>query len=195
MKYANKLKLIKLSYTLLGIATLGVILIIAWLSDRLIETSISAILFYIYRPLYDKQYHSKTLPLCSLTSICVFAIVSQLEVDIATSILNTVIITFAITSISYFVRDFFDSKILIKKYKEKLDKFNCKSIENLTEEEMLKCMPKIRPEVINIVYGYLHRPKGLLAPGYAMKKHIGEATLYRYLKLVRETYESLDLKV
>ena len=192
MKYVNKLKLIKLLYTLLGVATIVVILFIAWMNERLIETSISIILFYIYRPLYDKQYHAKTLPLCSLVSISVFTVISNMELDIATSIFNTIVLTFVVTSISYFVKDFLDSKILIKKYEEKLKRFEYKCLENLTENEMLERMPKIRKEVIHLVYNYLHRRQGISGSDYAFKNNIGEATLYRYLKLVKETYESLD---
>lgn len=191
MKYANKLKLKKLGYSLLGICTNLIILGIAWLQDKLIEIIISMITFYIFMPLYEKRYHCKTLTLCSFVSIIVFAVVANISVELTTSILISVILTFGVTSLSYFIRDYIDNKVLINEYRNKLNKINYKVLENLTEEEMIEKLPRIRYEIIHIVYDYIHRPPTKQAYYYARKYSISEATLYRYLKLVKETYESL----
>lgn len=123
-----------------------------------------------------------------------FIIVINIELSITISVLFSVIITFAITTISYLVRDYLDKKILVKTYKDKLDSFKHKALENLTEEEMINLMPKIKYDVLHIVYEYLHRDKTTLtASGFAYRHNISEATLYRYLKQVRDKYDSLGL--
>ena len=57
MKYQNKLKLKFFGYTLLGILTNVIILIIAFLLEREVEVAITMICFFVFRPLYKNQYH------------------------------------------------------------------------------------------------------------------------------------------
>ena len=73
----------------------------------------------------------------------------------------------------------------------KLNSTKVKCLENLSEEEMIKLMPNLREDIIHIIYGYLHKPKKVNAEIYAIQNNIGVATLYRYLKLVKDTYEKL----
>lgn len=192
ISYRFKLKTKQFLYHLLGIATIIFILFLAYLSNMLIETIISMVLFFIYSPMFDKQYHSKTLFRCSSVSVVVWFIDMKMNLEIYLSIFSSVILTFLMTAISYYVRDFLDTKILAEEYKSKLEKFEHKCLDNLTEEEMLMCMPKIKHEVIHIVYKYLNRPTNQTATNFAMKNYISEATLFRYLKLVKETYEGLS---
>lgn len=167
-----------------------IIIVIARLFKREIEVIITMICFFIFRPLYEKQYHSKSLFRCSLISIIVFTIISHIEVEKSVSILLAVVIAFTTTLISSYVKIFLEDKVLISKYEVKLKYLDIKSLNNLTEEEMIALMPKIKKDVIHIVYGYLHKGK-LNAEIYAINKNISVATLYRYLKLVRETYDKL----
>ena len=195
MKYQHKLKLKMLGYNILGLIVLGIICLIAFLNEKLIETSITIVLFFIYRRLFEKQYHARSLFLCGVISIIVFTIIIQLEVSISISILFSVILTFIITLISYYVRDYLDNKILIKTYREKLESFNHKALENLTEDEMINLMSKISYEKIHLVYEYLHRNKALItASGFVYKHNISERTLFRYVKEIKEKYESLGIK-
>ena len=138
--------------------------------------------FFIFRGLFTKQYHSKSLLLCSAISLVVFTIVSFIEVKLSISILYSVVLSFTITTISYYVRDYLDRKeITIKR----------KALENLTLEEMYELMPNIKRDIIEIVYGYLHKDKSLNAYGYARSKNISEPLVYKYLRKVKDEYESL----
>ena len=192
MKYQNKLKIKMLGYNILGFIILGIICLIAYFNSKLIETGITIILFYIYRRLFEKQYHASSLYLCGCISILVFIVVIHLEVSITISILFSVILTFIITLISYYIKDYLDNKILVKTYENKLKNINIKALENLTEEEMINLMPSLKYDVIHIVYEYLHRDKSCLnASGFAYRNNISEATLYRYVKKVKDKYEEL----
>ena len=194
MKLKIKIKIKYILYYLLGVATLLVILFIAYIKDRLLETSIIIVLFYIYRHLFEKQFHASSLWLCSFISIIVFIVVVNLEVNISISVFISIILTFIVTLVSYYVWDYLDTKILVNSYKEKLFKLNSKALENLTEDEMISLMPSIKYEIIHIVYEYLHRDKSsLTASGFAYRNNISEATLYRYVKQVKNKYESLGL--
>ena len=187
--YRLYLKCKFISYSLLGIFTLALILGIAYLNNRFIETSITAMTFFIFRKLFEKQYHSKSLLLCSAISIIVFTIVSLIELPLNISILFSIVIAFIITTISYFVKDYLDS---LEKLKQ-VSKTRKKALENLTLKEMLELMPNIKTDIIEIVYGYLHKDKTLNAYGYARSKNISEPLVYKYLKKVRDEYKSLSI--
>ena len=191
MKYQNKLKLKFFGYTLLGILTNVIILIIAFLLEREVEVAITMICFFVFRPLYKNQYHEKSLFRCSIVSIIVFIIVASIEVEKSISILLSVVLAFVITLISSYVKEFIENKILLETYKNKLESIKTKCLENFTEDELIELMPNIRKDVIHIIYGYLHRKDKINAEIYAIQNNIGVATLYRYLKLVRESYEKL----
>lgn len=191
MKYQLKLRIKFLLYYLLGIATMIIILIIAYLNNRLIETSITMILFFVFRGLFEKQYHCKSLLMCSFVSIIVFTIVSLLELKLSISILSSVIITFMINLISYYVRDYLDSRNQIIQYKNKFKKMHTKRIEELNEDELLKLFPDIRKEVIHITYEYLHRSKRITANAFAYNHSISEPLVYKYVKQVKDRYKNL----
>lgn len=187
--YRLKLKLKFISYSLLGILTLTLILGVAYLNNRFIETSITAITFFIFRGLFEKQYHSKSLLLCSAISIIVFTIITFIELPLNISILFCIVISFVTTTISYYVRDYLDSLERLKQ----ASKTRKKALENLTLKEMLELMPNIKTDIIKIVYGYLHKDKTLNAYGYARSKNISEPLVYKYLKKVRDEYKSLTI--
>ena len=187
MNYKLKLKSKFFLYNILGILTIIVILCIAYLFEKTLETFITMILFYIYRCFYTKQFHAKSLYLCSLVSIIIFIFIIQFELKFETSILFSAVFTFAITTTSYIFRDYLDTKAI----GNKLENFNRKCIENLTEQEIISIMPNIKYDVIHIVYEYLHKDKTLTASAYAYKCGISDATLYRYVKQVKKNYESL----
>lgn len=191
MSYKFKLKIKMLLYHLLGILTLLVILGLGWLNNKFIETLIIVICFYIYRPLFEKQYHCKSLIHCSLVSVVVFGIISNVTIKINVSLFGSIMTTLVVTGLSYIIRDYLDIKVLAKMYHEKLKSLNSKALENLTEDELIAIMPKIKYDVIHIVYNYLHRPNYQRSVDYAYKNNISEATLFRYVKLVKENYERL----
>ena len=63
-----------------------------------------------------------------------------------------------------------------------------KCIENATLEELYSMMPDIPKYKIDLVYNYLHKKPYVSYSDYAYNNYIAEVTLYRYLKLVKETY-------
>ena len=192
MKYSTKLKLKKCWYRILGILTLFLILLIGGIQGKLFETVLSMILFYAYSPLFEKQYHSKTMYRCSLVSIIVFVIISRTTLEFTASIFLTIVITFTVTCLSYFVKDLLDNTVLLRYYKNKVDKIEHKSIENYTLDELKESLPNIRFDIIEIAYGYWHKPHYLNAIGYARNNHIAVSTLYKYLKIVKDEMENLD---
>lgn len=113
---------------------------------NLIFYTVLPILFYIYRQFYDKQYHCKLLFMCSIVSIISFAIISRITISLGISILYPVIITFCVTTISYLVKDYLETKVLCKEYNKRLEKLTLRStiLENATEQELLDATPNIR---------------------------------------------------
>ena len=181
--YKLYLKCKFISYSLLGILTLALIIGIAYLNNRFIETSLTIITFFIFRNLFEKQYHSKSLLLCSAISVIVFTIITFIELPLNISVLFCIVVSFVTTTISYYVKDYLDSKeVKLKK----------KALENLTLTEMYELMPNIKRDIIKIVYGYLHKGKTLNAYGYARSQNISEPLVYKYLKKVRDEYKSLE---
>lgn len=191
MSYKSKWKLKMFWYQAFSVIVLLFILLLGWLQNKLLEMLTSIVCFYLFRPMFDKQSHAKTVYKCNLVSIIVFLIMSRLTLSVNASVLCTILLTFSLNVGSYYLRVLLDNTVLLETYKRKLEQFEHKCLENLTELELQARLPEIPYEIIHIVYGYLHKPKTLTASGYAMKCHIGEATLYRYLKRVKTEYENL----
>ena len=194
MKLRTKRKVKRILSRLLAVLLMLAAILFAYYKDKLIETSISIIVFYIFRHLFEKQWHASSMYACFCATATVLIVLINIEVKITISILSSVIMTFILTLISYYFRDYLDNKLLVKMYKTKLENLNSKSIENLKEDELIKLMPSIKYETIHIVYEYLHREKtSLTASGFAYRHNISEATLYRYVKQVKDKYENLGI--
>lgn len=178
-------------YWLFAFIVYGSILIIGILFNRAIEVTISIIAFHIFRRYDEKTYHATTYIKCFCVSLISFIIVMKLSLPLQQSILFNVFAGYILSKIMYFIGSYVDNKLLVKKYQEKLNRIKTNGLEDLTEEEMILYMPNIRKDVIHIVYGYLHRQKNKAGHAYALENNICEATLYRYLKLVKNTYENL----
>lgn len=169
----------------------GSILIVGIIFNRVIEITISIVAFHIFRRYDDVTFHASTHIKCFCISLLTFLVVMKLSLPLNQSILFQIFSGYVLSKIMYFVQDYLDKKILVNYYKEQLENISTNSLEDLTEEEMIKYMPKIRKDIIHIVYGYLHRPNTITGQAYALQNNICEATLYRYLKLVKTTYENL----
>ena len=163
-----------------GICIIGVILSFAYITNKLFETILAIILFYVYRRFYNKQYHSKSLVLCAIISVLVFTFLTLLEFPKTTSVLSPTIFILLVTTISYVFKCYIDLK------KKKVKTFN-----NISKEEMLLLLPNISVEKIEIVYEYIHRDKTIKAFNYAYNKQISEQTLYRYVREVKSAYKDL----
>ena len=118
----TKIKLKYVWFYILGILTILAILCVSWLNDRIYEVIITIIGFYLLRPLYNKQCHASNLYKCSIISIIVFIVVTILELPKATSILTALILSITLTLFSYYFRDYFDLKDILKAKKLKVTK-------------------------------------------------------------------------
>lgn len=61
-----------------------------------------------------------------------------------------------------------------------------KHIKNYTKEEFKAMYIDIPYDIVEIVYDYLRRDKTYTVLAFARQHHISTATLYRYIKRVRE---------
>ena len=185
--FRNKIIFKYVLYETLGIITLLSIMLIAYLNERFFETLTTITLFFIYRLLYTKQYHSKSLILCSIISIIVFMFVVNLEVRFKASILTCSLLAFIITLVSYHYINYKDDEDYINSIKS----IKTKTLDNLSLDEMYELMPSIKKDIIEIVYGYLHRDRTISAYSYACSKNISEPLVYKYVKKVKDTFSQL----
>ena len=191
MTYKRKLKLKIMWFRTLGVLTHIAILTLSFFYDKFIESIISIVFFYVFSPMFDKQFHSASAYRCSAISIIVFVILNRATLRTGESLFCAMLLTFALTAGSYIVRDILDTTVLVDTYRKKLAKFEHKALENLTENELYEALPNIPYEILQIVYKYIHRPKTISATAFAMRNYISEATLFRYLKKVKTAYEDL----
>ncbi len=176
---------------ILGVIVLAGILLLAYFNNKLLETIISIICFYIFRFMFLKQYHSFNSIMCACVSLLVYFLIIKLEFNLSESILFSVILTFMVNLISYYVKEFIDTRNEIKLYREKQRKMMTKRLEELSEEELLRLLPNIKKNIIHIAYGYIHRDKGITAIDYAYDNNISEPLVYKYVKQVKDEYKNL----
>ena len=187
MKLSTRRRIKRYLGWLLGIITLATALFFAYYKDRLIETSISIILFYVFRRLFEKQWHASSTYMCFFVTSIVLIIIVNAELKLSTSIFFSVIITFVLTIISYYVKDYYDNKIKLKYIK----KMNTKAIANLTLEELLTRLPNVKESIIKIVYGYWHKDRSVTLLEYVDSCNISQALLYNYINKVKSAYKDL----
>ena len=179
MKLKLKIKIRYLLINILSIIVLGLILVFAYFNSKLIETIISIICFYIFRFIFVKQYHAYTSLGCAIVSLVVYCVIILLELNLSESILFSVILTFIVNLISYYVEDYIDSRKQIRLLNDKFNKMKAKRLEELSEDELLRLLPDIKANIIHIVYGYIHRDKGITANEFAYKYNISEPLVYK----------------
>lgn len=178
-----KLKLIDIFYWSLSIGQLLVILILGWYNDRLIEILFSLILFFVFSSLYTKRFHASRLIACSIISIIVYSIMSRIMPSFHMSILLNVLLTYFLTTMSYYIKDYIDLKKEIK-----LDNVPIK-IEDITIPIIAKANPDLESNDCLAIYAFLHRDRHTTAESIAMKHHMSRSTLYR---LVDKTLKKLN---
>ena len=187
MKLRTKRKIKRIIGWLLGIVTLLTALLFAYFKNRLIETSISIFLFYVFKNLFDKQWHASSTYMCFIVTSIVLILIIYLEIPLSVSILFSAIITFILTYISYHVKIYYEDRAIINRLK----KYKIKAIENLTLEELLNKLPNIKEDIIRIVYGYWHRERGVTLLEYVDSCHISQPLLYNYINKVKNAYKDL----
>lgn len=106
-----RLNSVALKYHLLLILQYVIMLVLAFIFDRVIELLTMIPLFFIYTKKYTKQYHCKTLIKCGVFSIFIFTLSFILMPSKNQFVFSSVIFVYAITTISYFVKDYIERKI------------------------------------------------------------------------------------
>lgn len=169
-----QLNKIKLAYIILGVTQYVVLIFMAILCDRIIELLVLIPLFFNFRRLFVKQYHCESLLKCSFVSIIIFTIVCICMPSNNTSILISVIVSYFITLISYYVKDYIDkSKLLNKK------------LESLTFEEMKERFTSYSETDLKCVYDYINRGNKS-AESIAMKYFYSIRQIQRMVKKLRD---------
>ena len=91
----------------------------AWFNNCIFEMLIIYICFFYFRTRFEKQFHAKTTWLCTLYTIIVFYIVSNISPNKSSSIILIILFTYTINKTSFYVRDYLDLK----------DKFKARNVE------------------------------------------------------------------
>lgn len=121
--YQSRLKiLIYWKLILISIIQFSCILAFAWFNNCLIEMCIIISCFFIFRRNFEKQYHAKNGWFCTLYTIILFFIISNISPDIKTSILIIIVFTYFINLFLYYVRDYLDLRDRFKAKKVGLSK-------------------------------------------------------------------------
>ena len=107
MKLKTKFFLKGLFHSLLQLIA---IFTFAWLNDCIFEMAIIYICFFLFRKRFEKQYHSPTTWGCTILTIIIFYIVSNIIPEKSISIILVLIFTYSINKISYYWRDYLDIK-------------------------------------------------------------------------------------
>lgn len=168
------------------------LMVLSFISNKLIETTIVMCLFYIFRARFEKQFHARSIFQCAIITSMVFSMVLVLELPLSLSLLFSVLFVFTLTMSSYYVRDYMDNLITIKDYEKRLNKFKKqKPLDNLSEDELFGLFPNIKYDTIHLVYLYLHRNREITANDFAIDNNISEQLIYKYLKQIKIAYKDL----
>lgn len=165
---------IKIKYNLLLILQYIIMFIIAILTDRIIELATMIPLFYVYTRMFDKQYHCKTLLKCAITTICIFGILCVIMPSKNEFIFTSIIMMYAITIISYYVKDYFDKESLLSK-----------KLESMTLDEMKERFTDYTEYDIKCAYEYINR-NNRLADNIAMKYGYSTRQIQRIIRKMKD---------
>lgn len=90
------------------------IILIAYLFDALIESSIALITFFTLRYCFAKTYHCSTTLNCILISILIFAVISINSIPINISLFSNILISFVLTLVLFLLKDYIDLSLKLK---------------------------------------------------------------------------------
>lgn len=141
-----------------------IIFTFAWFNDCIIEMAIVYVCFFTFRPKFDKQYHAKTTWGCTILTIIIYYIVSNIIPSENISLLIVILSTFMINHTSYLYRDYLDLQDL-KTYLVKPKKNTNRKVlidllgkDNLDEEsiEVITNQLGLHPKYSETIYLYLN---------------------------------------
>lgn len=170
--------------TIFIIITYGSILLVSLLFNRPIEATISVIFFHLFRKKDEKTFHASNDMMCWLISVTSFSIVSSLALDLKQSILCCICLSYILTIIMYYIKDYLDLVII----RNKLEKTTLKELE--LNDLIGICKENMCIEDIRLVYDYLHKKRDMSTDKFIMNKYISRRTLFRMLKKVKDNYET-----
>lgn len=165
-------------YWLLSILQFSFVIFVGWWFDRLIEIIIIAACFFLFRAKFKKQYHALTATKCTIITMIVFFIVGYISTSITLSILLEVLMSFFITTVSYYARDYID--LLQEKQCQK----KVSSLKELSFDEINKILLEnnFSENDIHAVYDYIHKDRNTLVDSIFMKYSMSKSTLYRLIR-------------
>lgn len=165
MKLHTKLLLKGLFHSLLQMIS---IFAFAWYNNCIFEMLIIYICFFLFRNKFEKQYHALTSWGCTILTMIIFYIVSNITPDKSISIILVIIFTYLINNNSFYYRDYLDIKnmknIDINEIKPKKKKNTNRQLiveilgkDNLDEENIEKyCIYKGVPRLSETIYLFLN---------------------------------------
>lgn len=105
-----------------SILQLLLIFTFAWFNDCFLEMMIIYVCFFLFKSKFEKQFHAKTTWLCTLYTMIVFYIVSNITPKLHISILLIILFTYNINYISFHIREYLDLKDRFKASKVEITK-------------------------------------------------------------------------
>lgn len=181
MTLKSKRKIKYVSSKILGILIVVLILIIAKISNKLIETTFSIVIFYVYRNLFKTQWHANSMINCCIVTFVVLLLIIKIEINVYVSCLFSILLIFFINTISY---KMCGCEIITNK-----------NIREMSFDELYAILNNVDYQTVKVVYNYYHKEPTKTALQFAYEQNISEATLYRYLRKVKNELKSLDVKV
>lgn len=82
MKLKTKRKIKRIIARIVGLLLMIAALLFAYYKDKLIETIISMITFYVFRHSFEKQWHAKSMYECFFVTTIVLIVLINIEVKI-----------------------------------------------------------------------------------------------------------------
>lgn len=164
----------------------GSILINSYFCNKMLEATISVICFHIFRHYDSKTYHASTSVRCFIVSTISFKILEKLSPPLPKSIFGAVFLSYILTKVMYYVKDYIDYK-----YQQKLD-VKIKPIEQLLEQEFYDLFNvKFHEQDLKVVYLYIHKKRDTSVDKLALSHNISRSTLYRLVSRVYKYYNEL----
>ena len=162
------------------IITYGSILIASSFFDMMVEAAISMLAFHIFRHYDENTFHAKTSVKCWIVSLISFLILLKLSLPIKQSIFVSIMLSYLLTKVMYYVQEYIDIKLRDKNV------VVLKPLKEYTIEELKSEFKDIEECYIKAVYEYIHRDKYNTCERIVQKYHLSRATLYRVIDKVKQ---------
>lgn len=146
-----------------------------------IEAAISMIAFHIFRHYDEKTFHASTSIKCWCVSVISFVILLILSLPLKQSVFVSLILSYLLTKVMYYIQEFIDMKLRDKNVKI------LKPIEEYTIEDLKSKYPDIEEAYIKAFYDYIHKNRYTTCEQIVRKYHLSRATLYRIIEKIKKT--------